>query len=317
MNGNCNWSTPLCSYTSRFLIILAQCIFAALAISEPLHAEQRPIAVQLAEVYENENIQAYLVSEKYDGIRAIWKNKEFRTRNGHVIHAPKWFTEGLPDVWLDGELWYKHNSFEFVASAVTKHIPANEQWQHITYMVFDAPNKTASFNDRFIFYTALLQEVDMPHIQAVEQHKIENNHALMAMLEQYTKEGAEGLMLQKAKALFSDGRSGNLLKLKKHMDAEATILKYLPGKGKYKGIMGSLLVEHINDAGINVQFKIGTGFSDDERHNPPAIGGVVTFAYHGYTKRGLPRFASFIRVRNSPRVLKLSQIVQIKSIPVK
>jgi DNA ligase-1 len=291
--------TYLYTFITQILAVIALCIFAALAISAPLQDEQIPVAVQLAQVYAKEDIQAYLVSEKYDGIRAIWKNRELRTRTGHLIHAPSWFTKDLPNVWLDGELWFKRSEFEYIASAVSKDIPINEQWQHIKYMVFDAPNYTANFTHRAKFYTALLHKISMPHLQAVEQHKLRSNHALAAMLEKYTNQGAEGLMLQKANALFSHGRSGNLLKLKKFMDAEGKVIRHLAGKGKYKGSMGAILVEYINDAGVIVEFKIGTGFSDHERRNPPAIGDVVTFAYHGYTKRGLPRFASFIRTRNA------------------
>jgi DNA ligase-1 len=255
--------------------------------------------VQLAQVYNKENIQHYLVSEKYDGIRAIWKNKQLRTRKGNIIHAPAWFTAKLPNVWLDGELWYKRGEFEFVASAITKNTPINKQWQHIKYMVFDAPNYRATFAERAKTYTALVNTLQAPHIQAVKQFTVKNNDALTSVLNKYTQNGAEGLMLHKANALFNTGRSNNLLKVKKYMDAEAKVLKHLPGKGKYTHKMGALLVEFTHAKGRKIRFKIGTGFSDHERTNPPAIGSIITFSYHGFTKRGLPRFASFIRVRNA------------------
>ena len=60
------------------------------------------------------------------------------------------------------------------------------------------------------------------------------------------------------------------------------------------GLMGSLEVELANGR----RFRIGTGFSDVERHNPPTVGTVMTFRYRGVTATGLPRFASFLRVRN-------------------
>ncbi|MBZ0108018.1 MAG: hypothetical protein K8F52_05075 [Candidatus Scalindua rubra] len=43
--------------------------------------------------------------------------------------------------------------------------------------------------------------------------------------------------------------------------------------------------------------KIGTGFSDQERDNPPPIGSIVTFRYYGFYKSGIPKFASFLRIR--------------------
>jgi DNA ligase-1 len=288
----------MCAAVSFSAMSRSAASFSMAALSPHSSTKQTPTGVQLAQVYENENIDAYLVSEKYDGIRAIWKNNQLRTRNGHIIHTPAWFTQHLPNVWLDGELWYKREAFEFVASTVSKNIPVDDQWRHITYRVFDAPNLRDSFKIRAQFYTALLNKLNIAHIKPVKQFKVNNNQALMALLTRYTKNGSEGLMLQKANALFADGRSGNLLKLKRYMDAEATVLKHLPGKGKYTRSMGAILVEHINDEGNTVQFKIGTGFSDAQRKHPPPVGTTVTFAYHGYTMRGIPRFASFIRIRN-------------------
>jgi DNA ligase-1 len=287
-------------------------LWIAMFFSRAVLAQQAPAPVQLAQVYDQEDISTYLVSEKYDGFRAIWKNKQLRTRQGNIINAPAWFTQHLPDVWLDGELWYKRNEFEFVASTVTKIIPNDKQWQHIKYMVFDAPGYIlpgkhkqaplvhATFAQRAEYYTALITQIKQNHIQAVQQFTVKDNHTLMALLDKYTSNGAEGLMLQKANAYFASGRNGNLLKLKKYIDSEATVLEHLPGKGKYTNQMGSLLVEFTNDQGIAIDFKIGTGFSDAMRANPPAIGTTVTFAYHGFTKRGIPKFPSFIRVRSTP-----------------
>jgi DNA ligase-1 len=46
-----------------------------------------------------------------------------------------------------------------------------------------------------------------------------------------------------------------------------------------------------------IQFAIGTGFSDQERNSPPPIGSVITFKYYGFYKSGIPKFASFLRIR--------------------
>ncbi len=49
-------------------------------------------------------------------------------------------------------------------------------------------------------------------------------------------------MLRKISARYQAGRSNDLLKLKRHQDAEATVIGYRLGMGKYKGKMGSMLV---------------------------------------------------------------------------
>ena len=111
----------------------------------------------------------------------------------------------------------------------------------------------------------------------------------------YVDKGAEGLMLHRRLARFPNGRSDNLLKLKPHMEADAKVVETLNGSGKYDGMMGSILVEMPS----GIRFKIGSGFSDKERSAPPKIGESIVYKYHGFTERGIPRFASFLRFRDT------------------
>ena len=83
------------------------------------------------------------------------------------------------------------------------------------------------------------------------------------------------------------------LKVKNYQDAEARVVAHLPGKGRNEGRLGSLLVK--SDGGK--QFKIGSGFSDAERQSPPALGAYITFKYYGKYQSGIPRFPSFMRIR--------------------
>jgi DNA ligase-1 len=105
--------------------------------------------------------------------------------------------------------------------------------------------------------------------------------------------GGEGMMLRKPDSPYTVGRSYDSLKVKTHEDTEATVIRHLPGSGRNAGRLGSLLVELPN----GIQFAIGTGFSDKERDNSPPVGSIITFKYYGFYKSGIPRFASFLRVR--------------------
>jgi hypothetical protein len=49
--------------------------------------------------------------------------------------------------------------------------------------------------------------------------------------------------------------------------------------------------------GIQALREAGVSFTDAQRHNPPAIGAWVTYRFRGLHDSGLPRFASFVRVR--------------------
>ncbi|ETI61656.1 DNA ligase [Marinomonas profundimaris] len=253
--------------------------------------------VQLATQFtEGTHVDEYLVSEKYDGIRAIWTGEALLTRQGNPINAPSWFTEKLPNVWLDGELWSKHNDFEFVMSTVRKNNPVDDEWRKIHYMIFDAPDKekAMTFEARFTRYTRIVNALKLPHVIPIKQFTVANNQMLQNVLDEYVQQGAEGLILHRKLARFESGRTDNLLKLKPHMDADAKVIEILNGSGKYDGMMGSMLVEMPS----GIRFKIGSGFTDAERASPPQPGEFVIYKYHGFTERGVPRFASFLRLRN-------------------
>jgi DNA ligase-1 len=83
-----------------------------------------------------------------------------------------------------------------------------------------------------------------------------------------------------------------LLKLKPLQDAEAVVVDHVPGKGKYRGMLGALRVRMPNGK----LFLIGTGFTDELRKSPPPFGTAVTYTYRGVTQTGLPRFASYLRI---------------------
>ena len=249
----------------------------------------------LAKIYNKTiMIENYLVSEKLDGVRAYWNGKNLMSRRGNIFYAPKWFTKDFPEQALDGELWIKRNSFEQVLSTVRKHTPIDKEWRQIHYMLFELPDATGIFSERVTAMEALITSLDIPHLKVIKQYRLQDHKTLMLKLDEVTEQGAEGLMLHRANALYHSGRSEDLLKVKKHQDAEAQVLRYIEGKGKFKGMLGALVVEDNN----GLKFKIGTGFSHLQRENPPAIGTLVTYKYFGRTKKGLPRFASFMRVKS-------------------
>jgi hypothetical protein len=67
-----------------------------------------------------------------------------------------------------------------------------------------------------------------------------------------------------------------------------------PGQGKYEGMVGALLAELANGKHI----RIGSGLNDEQRKQPPPIGSIITLRYRQLTKDGLPRFPSFVAVRD-------------------
>lgn len=247
--------------------------------------------VQLAKQYDfNDteiNIADYWVSEKLDGIRARWDGSELRTRNGNKIFAPAWFTAKWPKATIDGELWIEKGEFERTASIVlstltsvelhsvtnalssTKSITdatattrsvSSKRWTKIRFMAFDMPMTGELFQTRLNMLNRLSEITPNPTFAVIPQFKLTSIDALEEKLNQVTQEGGEGLMLHHEKALYISGRSNKLLKVKRFEDAEGKVLAQLPGKGRFKGMMGSLLIETRE----GIQFKLGTGFSKIE-----------------------------------------------------
>jgi len=103
-------------------------------------------------------------------------------------------------------------------------------------------------------------------------------------------------MLHHQSGLYHSGRSQDLLKLKPYTDAEAIIIGYRSGKGKFTDKMGAVKVKTLTGE----IFFIGSGFSDKDRENPPPLNSLITFRHQGYTDSGIPRFAVFIRIRSEP-----------------
>ena len=46
------------------------------------------------------------------------------------------------------------------------------------------------------------------------------------------------------------------------------------------------------------KFSVGTGFSDAERGSPPPVGSIVTFRYQELSEAGVPRFPSYVGMRD-------------------
>lgn len=237
----------------------------------------------------------YLVSEKLDGVRALWDGSTLRFRSGRTIAAPAWFIAKLPATPLDGELWLGRGQFDALSGAVRRAQPLDAEWQQLKYMVFELPKADGSFSQRAAQIQALVKSNGFAQLQAVEQFELANNVALLARLKSVTGSGGEGLMLHLASAPVASGRSDVLLKLKPVQDAEAVVVGHVAGKGKFGGMLGALDVKTVSGQ----RFKLGTGFSDAQRQNPPAIGSTVTYNYRDVTPSGKPRFASFLRVHEA------------------
>jgi DNA ligase len=268
-------------------------LLACLKVAQSTGASASPALLLANELRPEINPANYLVSEKYDGVRAVWDGKTLRFRSGRAVGAPQWFIAKLPREPLDGELWLGRGRFESLSGIVRKTEPEDEEWRQIKYMIFELPEAPGTFAERARRIKEIVGRAKWPQLIAVEQFHVTDRAELKRKLDEVVRGGGEGLMLHLADAFYSTGRSDVLLKLKPLQDTEAVVIEHIPGKGKYHGVLGALRVRSPEGK----QFLIGTGFTDVVRKNPPPIGTTITYTYRGLTKTGVPRFASYLRVR--------------------
>ena len=86
-----------------------------------------------------------------------------------------------------------------------------------------------------------------------------------------------------------------------HDDAEARVIGHSRGAGKHAGRLGALEVELAD----GTRFSVGTGLSDDERRAPPPLGTIITFRYQELSEAGVPRFPSYVGVRDDAALAPL------------
>lgn len=253
------------------LSLLALAIGGSFSLSAtPLNEDFKPL--MLAKDYQPETaLEKYWVSEKLDGIRAYWNGINLKTRNGHVIHAPKWFTQPLPSFPVEGELWAGRGRFHVVQTTVMDTQADDVAWRSIGFYLFDLPHDLDTFDNRYAnlsrWLESLKQQGDYSHLALVEQYAINSEVELNQKLLALSEKGAEGLMLKRIDVEYQSGRTDALLKLKTYQDREAVIIGYKAGKGKYKGQVGALLVRNSD----GVEFYLGSGLSDQLRDKPSAL----------------------------------------------
>ena len=257
--------------------------------------------VLLAEEFRKHPVDpaGWLISEKLDGIRAVWRSGERRlvSRYGNQLPAPAWFLAGLPaNIDLDGELWMGRGQFQRTTSVVRSG-SADKGWSDVVYMVFDCPNVAAGgFERRKAAVDDAIAKAGLPHVRSVPHIPCEEAAHLDEAFERVVGAGGEGLMLRKPGSPYAPRRAKYLLKLPAVETADAEIIGYQAGEGRCEGMMGALVCKL--ESGIVFEIGTGIGFTDDLRRNPPPVGAIITFTCKGTYASGRPRCPSFLTVRD-------------------
>ena len=243
--------------------------------------------VMLANKFTDQDPSGYWLSEKYDGVRAVWDGKQFYSRNGKPFNAPLWFTEKMPkDVVLDGELWEARGQFQTTVGRIRAN---NGDWSEMKFMIFDTINEQP-FESR----QESLSQLCLPkHCHLVEHTRCIDFVHFKTYEENILKLGGEGVILRKPTSLYEQKRSDNLLKAKQFYTDEARVIRHIKGKGENRHKCVTLVC-----LWRDKKFQLSSGLTDELKEKPPHLGSKITFSFFEKTLDGNPRHPVFLAIRD-------------------
>ena len=272
----------------------------------------------------NEIRYPVLATPKLDGIRALKIDGKLVSRNFKPIpnvHIRQLIESQLPDG-VDGELICTGKSFQQTTSAVM----SEDGQPQVDYYIFD----WVMTNGLQTPYCGRMENLKMllntpTWVIKLLPTQIDNERCLLAYEERILAEGYEGVMLRSPNGPYKVGRStvkeGYLLKMKRFEDAEAWVTGFDErmhnanpettdafGHAEHSthkanmvpmGMLGALIV----DKGDGVVFKIGTGFTEEQRKEIWAnrhhyMSKLVKFKSQPTGVLTAPRFPVFIGFRD-------------------
>lgn len=214
------------------------------------------------------------MSEKYDGIRAVWDTKHLYTRSGIIIPAPRKFIDALPNFSVDGELWLGYRRFDEL-----NHMFMNSddpRWSDMQYKVFDLFS-----NQVYKKHYERLKKIENRFVKIVKQFEIKNCSNVERFVSSVIKRGGEGIVVRDPNAYYQCGkRSPSVKKWKPIMVGKAKVIDI-----KKKGKLKSLYVE------FNGHKFYLNGYNSKIIPEP---GTFVEFKYNDVTVNGVPRHAVWL-----------------------
>ena len=250
--------------------------------------------VMLAKTWdESTDPTGWWISEKLDGVRAIWNGIDFVSRNNKPIYAPPQWKAGMPQVIdkpLDGELYMGRGNFQKCVSIVRRQNPNLLDWAKIRFMCFDVIDPVKTWLERF-------RVEPTPCLIPVQHFYCNDLEYMLSMYDQIVAQGGEGLMLRHPDKTYKFTRSEWLLKVKPELELECAVLGHTPGEGKYVDMVGALECSYFDAKRDKViEFNVGSGLTDADRtpKYAPQPGTKIRIRYQCLTDAGVPRFPRFV-----------------------
>lgn len=228
-----------------------------------------------------------IIQPKLNGVRAMWNGRELVSRQGKIIpqHVlPEIYNKLLyyPNHKFDGELYCHGLRFQEIAGIVNgSRLKPHELAGKLDLHVFDIISKKL-LKDR-------LQELHNLYEPAVPWCLVMNKPEVMTWLKIYIAAGYEGAMIRTGNPPYRPGRTEGLIKLKPLHNMEVRIMSFIEGKGKFKGMLGALIVEN-----NKIQFKVGGGHITEKQretlwqNQKSYKDKLINIQYRELSKGGIP-----------------------------
>lgn len=263
----------------------------------------------------------WYMSEKYDGVRGLWDGTHIRSRSGKIIPTPKWFLANFPaHTALDGELFLGRDKFADINGLTKRKDTSSPLWRKVKYYVFDTWSPHLLDEPFYRRYNAIKRIVansckrnrSKCPLQVVQQKPIRSVAQAQKFFRCIIDKGGEGLVVRDPDAKYEQKRSATLLKWKPQRDAEAKVVGFTEGKGRFAGQLGAMKVRTLTspsrsfklagriDAKFRAAYRFRNGKLTNVTNNPayPRVGDIVTYQYMTLTHKGIPRQPVFMRIRH-------------------
>ena len=223
---------------------------------------------------------------KLDGMRALYKDGELKSRKNRVIDTVNHVVMDLENGYmLDGELYAHGKSFQDNMKLIKK---TRDDTVLVQYHVYDMPDDSLTFLARYNKLKKLLDR--KRNISLVPMFKVTSEDELLSRHIVFLEEGYEGTMIRTDDSTYEfNKRSNSLLKLKDFIDETYKIIDVIPSDRLPEH--GVVVCQMINGN----TFKCGMKLSHEDRidiliNKKEVIGKTAEVRFFEYTDGGLPRF---------------------------
>lgn len=264
----------------------------------------------------------YVVQPKYDGVNGVLDvgmregDPLLRTRTGELVPSCQHIEQAakaLPPGRYFGEIWQARTPHAVINGMARQHGPAPDlvfvAFDHITPEEVRGGGTAVPYSTRLRALEDVLDDrgpicgtfgVAAAWPRSLEDLLTFTPRWLEARREVSTS-AYDGLILRLTESglkLGSSGSDGAIIKLKPRATADLLVVGHFPGKGKYEGLLGGLIVS-LDGHPEGPQCAVGSGFSDTMRDSAGEgfVGKIIEVAYLELTAAKKLREPSFIGFR--------------------